>query len=38
MRENYCFRCGCYTRIDQLTMLCGTCHDAWRAERASRTS
>jgi hypothetical protein len=30
MREDYCFECGCYTRIDDLTKLCHPCFDYWR--------
>jgi hypothetical protein len=26
MREGYCFDCGSYTRIDDLTKLCGRCY------------
>jgi hypothetical protein len=29
MQENYCFKCGSYTRIDALTKLCGTCYECW---------
>jgi hypothetical protein len=26
MRENYCFKCGCYTPIDDVTKLCDACY------------
>jgi len=29
MHENYCFKCGSYTRIDDVTKLCGACYDCW---------
>jgi hypothetical protein len=33
MRENYCFKCGCYTPIDDVTKLCGTCYGCWPAQK-----
>ncbi len=29
MRENYCFKCGCYTPIDEVTKLCDACYGYW---------
>ena len=29
VRENYCFKCGSYTEIDDLTRLCVRCYRAW---------
>ncbi len=29
MRENYCFKCGSYTRIDDATKLCNACYGYW---------
>jgi hypothetical protein len=34
MQENYCFRCGCYTRIDEHSKLCDTCYEDWRADQS----
>jgi hypothetical protein len=31
MYDSYCFRCGVYTAIDQLTKMCRPCFDHWRA-------
>lgn len=37
MHENYCFKCGSYTRIDDLTKLCRACYGYWpEAERPGR--
>jgi hypothetical protein len=33
MREGYCFDCGSYTRIDNVTMLCVRCYRAWLDRR-----
>lgn len=35
MQENYCFRCGCYTRIDEHSKLCDTCYEDWRSDQTS---
>ena len=29
MRENYCFKCGSYTEIDDVTRLCVRCYRSW---------
>jgi hypothetical protein len=29
MHENYCFQCGSYTRIDDVTKLCHACYGHW---------
>jgi hypothetical protein len=29
MHQNYCFKCGCYTAIDQATKLCFSCYQRW---------
>ena len=29
MRENYCFKCGSYTHIDDVTKLCNACYGYW---------
>jgi hypothetical protein len=29
MHQDYCFRCGCYTRIDETTKLCEPCYQRW---------
>jgi NMD protein affecting ribosome stability and mRNA decay len=29
MHESYCFDCGSYTRIDDVTKLCGRCYRNW---------
>ncbi len=31
MNEDYCFKCGLYTAIDNQTKLCGYCNDHWPA-------
>jgi hypothetical protein len=31
MYDSYCFRCGVYTAIDQLTKMCRPCFDHWCA-------
>jgi hypothetical protein len=31
MHENYCFECGSYTRVDDMTKLCTACYDCWPA-------
>jgi len=37
MHENYCFKCGLYTRIDDMTKLCRACYGYWpEAERPGR--
>ena len=36
MRENYCFQCGSYTRIDDATKLCHACYGYWPANRPAR--
>lgn len=36
MQENYCFRCGAYTRIDSLTKLCGACYERWAGAKPPR--
>jgi hypothetical protein len=33
MRENYCFKCGCYTPIDDVTKLCDACYGCWPATK-----
>jgi len=32
MHDNYCFKCGSYTRVDDVTKLCTSCYDRWRTE------
>ena len=29
MRENYCYKCGSYTEIDDETRLCVRCYRSW---------
>ena len=29
VRENYCFKCGSYTEIDDVTRLCARCYRSW---------
>jgi hypothetical protein len=29
MHEDYCFKCGCWARLDDASKLCGPCYDAW---------
>ena len=31
MHQNYCFKCGCYTVIDNATKLCVSCYERWAA-------
>jgi hypothetical protein len=38
MAENYCFKCGCYTRIDEDSKMCAACYEAWQAEQRPPTS
>ena len=33
MRENYCFKCGSYTTVDDLTKLCDRCYHGWLDRR-----
>jgi hypothetical protein len=33
MRENYCFKCGSYTRVEDLTKLCDRCYRGWLDRR-----
>jgi hypothetical protein len=35
MQEHYCFRCGCFTRIDEHSKLCDTCYEDWRTGQSS---
>jgi hypothetical protein len=32
MAEDYCFKCGSWTRIDPSSKLCGRCYDDWPAK------
>jgi hypothetical protein len=38
MHENYCFKCGCYTWIDEHSKLCSACYEAWRAGGGARAA
>jgi hypothetical protein len=29
MQQNYCFRCGSFTRVDDVTKLCVLCYQSW---------
>jgi hypothetical protein len=35
MHQNYCFKCGCYTRVDDATKLCVLCYERWAGMRAA---
>ena len=36
VRENYCYKCGCYTEIDDVTRLCDRCYRSWVDRQPSR--
>ncbi len=36
MRENYCFKCGSYTSVEDLTKLCDRCYHGWLDRRQPR--
>jgi hypothetical protein len=36
MHENYCFECGSYTHVDDMTKLCTACYDCWPAAKKPR--
>jgi hypothetical protein len=29
MQQNYCFRCGSFTHVDDVTKLCDLCYQRW---------
>ncbi len=35
MHEDYCFKCGAYEPIDEVTTLCGPCYGDWPDEKRS---
>ncbi len=36
VHENYCFECGSYTEIDDVTRLCVRCYRSWLDRRPPR--
>lgn len=38
MHQNYCFKCGCFTVIDQATKLCTSCYMQWAGASKSPAS
>ena len=37
MNDGYCFRCGAFTAISQVTKMCRSCFDHWCATPRRRT-
>jgi hypothetical protein len=29
MQEDYCFKCGAWARLDEISKLCRICYEAW---------
>jgi hypothetical protein len=38
MYDGYCFRCGAYTTIDQVTKMCRPCFNHWCATPRRRSA
>jgi|HubBroStandDraft_6_1064221.scaffolds.fasta_scaffold10099974_1 hypothetical protein len=37
MRNDYCYRCGFYVQVDDLTRMCDTCYRGWLDRRPRRS-